>query len=107
MQFNPTTSLLCIYDNFPGLWSGSLYIDDTLKNNGFRAERMRARYVSVVKTHEPRYTTKDGDKFEAAIILMRSPYDTLVASYHFVKTHWNHTGSINATMFNATGKCSI
>jgi len=63
-----------------GVSTGSVYKDVALLRNGFPAESVNNGSVIVIKTHE--YGSDVRDKFEAAILLIRDPFDSILAEFN-------------------------
>ncbi|XP_067666102.1 WSCD family member AGAP003962-like [Haliotis asinina] len=72
-----------------GIATGSVYIDEGLRLNGFPGESLSNGSVVAVKTHE-RY---EGKFYSRAILLIRNPYDTFLSLFKFIKS--NHTGELS------------
>ena len=87
---------------FVGVYTGSIYPDKQLYNNGFLGEMQNTRLVSVIKTHEAKYI-RPKIHYEAAIILIRNPHDTLLSGFNFWFTGYNHTGHAERTLFTTKG----
>uniref|UniRef100_A0A8D8YQ98 WSCD family member AAEL009094 n=1 Tax=Cacopsylla melanoneura TaxID=428564 RepID=A0A8D8YQ98_9HEMI len=63
-----------------GIHTGSVYMDYGLFKNGFPGEMITNASVSVVKTHEWGPFTRS--KFDKAVLLIRSPGDSIVAEFN-------------------------
>ncbi|XP_056662905.1 sialate:O-sulfotransferase 1-like isoform X2 [Monodelphis domestica] len=65
-----------------GFYTGSYYFDGTLYNKGFKGEKdhWRSRRTICVKTHES--GRREIEMFDAAILLIRNPYRSLVAEFN-------------------------
>ncbi|KAI5726149.1 hypothetical protein M8J77_024499 [Diaphorina citri] len=63
-----------------GVYTGSVYMDYGLFKNGFPGEMITNESVSVVKTHEWGPYTRN--KFGRAVLLIRSPGDSIVAEFN-------------------------
>ena len=73
-----------------GICTGSIYCDSPLRTGGFVGESVRDGSVIVVKTHTSDYQWKDDTEkrnkddayYGSAIMLIRNPFDALVAEWH-------------------------
>uniref|UniRef100_A0A667XEP3 WSC domain containing 1 n=1 Tax=Myripristis murdjan TaxID=586833 RepID=A0A667XEP3_9TELE len=65
-----------------GYYTGSFYFDGTLYNRGFRGEKdyWKSGRSICVKTHES--GQKEIEMFDSAILLIRSPYRSLMAEFN-------------------------
>lgn len=69
------------------VWTGSAYDDYELARDGFEGELLKPyatnkSTVSVIKSHVPSVGRRDIDaKTTAAIVIMRSPFDAILAEY--------------------------
>ncbi|XP_054748431.2 sialate:O-sulfotransferase 1-like, partial [Lytechinus pictus] len=74
-----------------GFYTGSVYLDKKLFGGGFKGEY--ARYTSgktiIVKTHDMG-SSPTTNLFEGAVLIVRNPYDTLLAYANLVSA--GHTG---------------
>ena len=98
-----------------GICTGAIYCDTTLRKSGFPGESLRSGITLVVKTHQtdPRWTGIKYDPsapfkyfqrldhvpiYSAAILIVRNPFDALVAEWNremtvnFSDNHINHVG---------------
>ena len=98
-----------------GICTGAIYCDTTLRKSGFPGESLRSGITLVVKTHQtdPRWTgikydpsapfkyfeiLEDVPIYSAAILIVRNPFDALVAEWNREMTenlsdnHINHVG---------------
>ncbi len=98
-----------------GVCTGGIYCDTTLRQRGFPGEGIRSGITLVVKTHQtdPRWSgvtysqsepfkyfnkLRDVPVYSAAILVVRNPYDALVAEWHREQTeslpdnHIDHVG---------------
>ncbi|KAL4237965.1 hypothetical protein ACF0H5_002675 [Mactra antiquata] len=72
-----------------GLGTSSCYCDGGLRNNGFPHECQADKSKTlVVKTHETKHYKQY--KFKKVVLLIRNPYDSLLAYANFAKG--GHTG---------------
>ncbi|XP_026528110.1 WSC domain-containing protein 1 [Notechis scutatus] len=71
-----------LIEHATGVYTGSYYFDGTLYNKGFKGEKdhWRSRRTICVKTHES--GRKEIEMFDAAILLIRNPYKSLVAEFN-------------------------
>ncbi|XP_058020261.1 sialate:O-sulfotransferase 1 isoform X2 [Ahaetulla prasina] len=71
-----------LIEHATGIYTGSYYFDGTLYNKGFKGEKdhWRSRRTICVKTHES--GRKEIEMFDAAILLIRNPYKSLVAEFN-------------------------
>lgn len=86
-----------------GVCTGGIYCDTTLRTRGFPGEGIRSGVTLVVKTHQtdPRWSgvtygesepfkyfkrLRDVPVYSAAILLVRNPFDALVAEWHREQT---------------------
>ncbi|KAK9412462.1 WSC domain-containing protein 1 [Crotalus adamanteus] len=76
------TWLRHLIEHATGVYTGSYYFDGTLYNKGFKGEKdhWRSRRTICVKTHES--GRKEIEMFDAAILLIRNPYKSLVAEFN-------------------------
>lgn len=63
-----------------GISTGSVYKDVALLRNGFPSESVNNGSVIVVKTHE--YGSSVRDQFQAAILVIRDPFDSVLAEFN-------------------------
>ncbi|CAH1780846.1 unnamed protein product [Owenia fusiformis] len=81
-----------------GIYTGSVYNDTDLLQNGFPGEGIKDGKVVVVKTH--RVQTLDKGDYKQAIILLRNPFEAYLAEF---KRHFGgHTSGITKEMLNQT-----
>ena len=79
-----------------------MYIDAALQSKGFLGEAVANGSVVVIKTHE--LHTSAQSKFEKAVVLLRNPYDAIMAFFNYA--HAGHTGhAANQLLPNNSGKC--
>ena len=105
-----------------GICTGGIYCDTTLRVSGYPGESLRSGSTLVVKTHQvdPRWTgvfyppnttdnyfKKESKKvpvYDAAIFLIRNPFDALVAEWNRFLTAQsmrdNHVRTLNETFFS-------
>ncbi|KAJ6657906.1 hypothetical protein lerEdw1_001826 [Lerista edwardsae] len=71
-----------LIEHATGFYTGSYYFDGTLYNKGFKGEKdhWRSRRTICVKTHES--GKKEIEMFDAAILLIRNPFKSLVAEFN-------------------------
>ena len=92
-----------------GIYTGSVYCDPTLRDNGFPAECVRNESVVVCKSHlagefEPSHVILNRT-IAKVILLTRNPYDTFRAYYNLEKA--GHTGAAKSKQSpNEDGKSS-
>uniref|UniRef100_A0AAR2LCW1 WSC domain-containing protein n=1 Tax=Pygocentrus nattereri TaxID=42514 RepID=A0AAR2LCW1_PYGNA len=65
-----------------GYYTGSYYFDGTLYNRGFKGEKdyWKSGRTICVKTHES--SKRDIEMYDSAILLIRSPYRSLMAEFN-------------------------
>ena len=82
-----------------GIYTGSIYKDNTLKRSGFLGEGIHDGTVICTKTHEwPGHEPKLKITFERALLVVRRPEDALRS--YFQNRHVGHTGSIHLSKAN-------
>ncbi|XP_071092902.1 WSCD family member AGAP003962-like [Haliotis cracherodii] len=69
-----------------GIATGSIYIDEELRHNGFPGESLSNGSVVAVKTHNG-YA---GKGYARAILLIRNPYESMLSLFKLSNS--NHTG---------------
>jgi hypothetical protein len=67
------------------VWTGSVYCDTNLRDNGFPAECTDLNVIpharmSALKSHEA-YTNMGYGKFRPSIVLLRNPFDAFIAEW--------------------------
>ena len=92
-------------DNISGIYTGSVYNDPTLKKHGFPAEHKMDKTVVAIKTHSEN-SKKDHLKYERAIIIMRYPYESLLAEFNRQKGH-GQTRSANPKTFESKSELRV
>ena len=65
-----------------GIYTGSIYHDSTLRKRGFPGEGTKGTSVVVTKTHEGLCTRKGHPLYERAILVIRNPYDSMIAEFN-------------------------
>ena len=83
-----------------GIYSGSVYDDSLLLENGFPAEGVRDGSVVVVKTHYPYLSAYTS--FQKVILLIRNPYECIVSMMKFISA--GHVGQIGDAVFKTKGE---
>ncbi len=106
-----------------GVCTGSIYCDATLRQRGFLGEGIKSGNTLVIKTHQtdPRWSgvtysqsepfkyfkkLRDVPLYGAAILIVRNPYDALVAEWHREQTRSlpdNHIAYVGLEHFS---KCT-
>lgn len=79
-----------------GVSTGSVYKDVALLRNGFPSESVNNGSVIVVKTHE--YGASVRDSFDAAILIIRDPFDSVLAEFN--RRSGGHIGHASLEKFN-------
>ena len=98
------TWLRYLLEQVTGVFTGSNDCDLVLKLAGLMGEGITSNNVLVIKTHRPSYYVVDsemdgGAKFKAAIVLLRNPYDAIVAEYHR-QVLWSHVRTLDPDHFS-------
>ena len=86
-----------------GIYTGSIYRDETLVNAGFEGECLISRNVIAIKTHgtyEPGVNQRISVNFDSVIYIVRNLYDALVSEYSRRRTK----SHIQALSLSAFGK---
>ncbi|XP_039254712.2 sialate:O-sulfotransferase 1-like isoform X1 [Styela clava] len=80
-----------------GIFTGSVYSDVDLYQHGFIGEILpwNSRRTSVIKTHY--IVPKEATKFDEAILIIRSPYDAIMAEFN--RFRGGHTGYAEEALF--------
>ena len=84
-----------------GIYTGSIYRDESLVNAGFEGECLISRNVIAVKTHstyEPGMTQRIEVNFDAVIYIIRNLYDALVSEYSRRRTK-SHIQALSPSAF--------
>jgi len=84
-----------------GIYTGSIYRDESLVNAGFEGECLISRNVIAVKTHstyEPGVTQRIAMNFDAVIYIIRNLYDALVSEYSRRRTK-SHIQALSPSAF--------
>lgn len=105
-----------------GICTGSIYCDIPLRDNGFVGESVRDDSVIVVKSHTSDYQWRtqrvqvrnpEDALYGSAILLIRNPFDTLVAERHRTKIldrhlrdDMSHVGRIAESEFGKSLMCA-
>ncbi|XP_046563244.1 WSCD family member AGAP003962-like [Haliotis rubra] len=76
-----------------GIATGSVYIDEALRLNGFPGESLSNGSVVAVKTHE----YYEGKRYTRAILLIRNPYEAFLSLFKLIKS--NHTGELTVDKY--------
>ena len=74
---------LYIFD-FPGIYTGTIYIDYQLQGRGFKGEGHKYNDVIAVKTHTAFNYQRPG--FKRCILILRNPYDAIWAEFNLLRT---------------------
>ena len=82
--------------SFTGVSTGSVYKDVALLKNGFPGESVANGSVIAVKTHEWGQVTRE--KFDAAILLVRDPFESILAEFN--RRSGGHIGHASQEKFN-------
>ncbi|XP_006817931.2 sialate:O-sulfotransferase 1-like isoform X1 [Saccoglossus kowalevskii] len=91
-----------LIERVTGYYTGSFYSDAVLFRAGFRGEKYDwlERNTIVVKTHET--DSEHVDKFDAAILIIRNPYDAIISERHR-QTGGGHVGFAKEVDFTDSG----
>lgn len=83
------------------VFTGSQECDLVLKASGMLGEGVRSSNVLVVKTHDPSdlIETTPQRRFKAAVVLMRNPFDAILAEYHRMVL-WSHIRKLEPEYFS-------
>lgn len=84
-----------------GIYTGSIYSDNSLVNAGFEGECLVSRNVIAIKTHgtyNPGLKERISVKFDGVIYIVRNLYDALV-SEHTRRTTKSHISALPASAF--------
>ena len=91
---------------YPGYYTGSVFNDHQLKNNGFPGEGLRSGKVIAIKTHY--YGSECSPKYDKVILLMRHPVETILSDFNGQassnRTNNYHTRKAHPALFNTKGK---
>ena len=73
-----------IHFDFPGMYTGTIYIDFDLQDQGFKGEGQKYNDVIAVKTH----TGFDNQRprFQRCILILRNPFDAIWAEFNRLRT---------------------
>ena len=88
---------------FTGYYTGSVYHDSTLRDNGYPGEGVSDGKVVAVKTHY--YGSNCSPKYDRVILLMRHPVRTLLADFNRQATVNDHMGKAHPALFEH--KCKL
>ena len=85
------TWLRYLLEQVTGVFTGSQECDIVLKASGLLGEGVQSSNVLVVKTHNPSDLIETTPKrhFKAAVVLVRNPFDAILAEYHRMVL-WSH-----------------
>ena len=84
---------------FVGIGTASVYCDKKLRKGGFEFEcEKQLDRVLAVKTHSASL-----EKFERVIMIIRNPYEAMLAFFHFMYSGY-HTGQTKDKNFFNGGK---
>ncbi len=81
-----------------GICTGSIYCDGGLMRSGFVGETVHDGSVLVAKAHTPDYK-KSHTKYGSAILLIRNPFDAMVAERNRQNSGGNHVGELSISSF--------
>ena len=85
-----------------GYYTGSLYTDTVLMKGGLLGENVKDGRAIAIKSHE----VKNKHNFRKVILLIRNPYDTIVAEFN--RRLGGHTKRISQDMFSQRSKlCTL
>ena len=85
------------YLRFPGIYTGSVYNDRSLRLNGFPGEICSNGSVVVVKTHK-----MPAIRFERAVLIIRDPYGAILSE--FKRGRGNHTSLMAISVLETGGE---
>ena len=86
------------------MYTGGIYYDPGLVEQGFRGEANQKSSVIAIKTHYPRWPCCENLKYERVILLVRAPQQAVQSEFTLLRTKYNHTGHINKTRINTSGQ---
>jgi hypothetical protein len=88
-----------------GVFTGSNDCDMVLKRAGLLGESITSNNVLVIKTHHPSLFVEHldpgfagGPQYKAAIVLIRNPYDAILAEYQ-MQVLWSHVRTLEPSHF--------
>ena len=99
MNLSLTYHCCHIYENISGIYTGSIYHDSKLRANGFPGEGKRDNSVVATKSHRVGRPMVFLRQLKRAIVLIRNPYESMMAEFNRKNGHLNHTKRINPKMF--------
>jgi hypothetical protein len=93
-----------LIEQFTGVYTGSLYDDNKLFYGGFKGEKedWHNGTIIAIKAHSFRNERKLGD----AILLIRNPFDAILAEYNRYKGGGDHHTGV-ATVENFLGRAKF
>ena len=94
------TWLRYLLEQVTGIFTGSQDCDIVLKSCGLLGEGVQSSNVLMVKTHKPSdlIETTPQRHFKAAVVLMRNPFDTILAEYNRMVL-WSHIRKLEPEHF--------
>lgn len=95
------TWLRYLLEQVTGVFTGSQDCDIVLKASGLLGEGVQSSNVLVVKTHKPSDLIETTPKrhFKAAVVLVRNPFDAILAEYHRMVL-WSHIRMLEPDHFS-------
>ena len=95
------TWLRYLLEQVTGVFTGSQECDIVLKASGLLGEGVQSSNVLVVKTHNPSDLIETTPKrhFKAAVVLVRNPFDAILAEYHRMVL-WSHIRMLEPDHFS-------
>ena len=95
------TWLRYLLEQVTGVFTGSQECDIVLKASGLLGEGVQSSNVLMVKTHKPSdlIETIPQRRFKAAVVLMRNPFDAVLAEYHRMVL-WSHIRKLEPEHFS-------
>ncbi|KAJ8044701.1 WSC domain-containing protein 2 [Holothuria leucospilota] len=95
------TWLRYLIEKMTGIYTGSIYNDKSLRKGGFlgETEPPRSGRVVVVKMHNIQRWVNELD---GIILLVRNPYNAIVADFNRIVTYGNHQGTAPIVAFKST-----
>ena len=96
-------SLIFIPTLLEGIYTGSIYHDKMLMENGFPGELCSNGSVIAIKTHH-RSTEANGHgpPFQRAVLVIRDPYGSILSEFN--RRRCNHTCTAPGSVLDTGGK---
>lgn len=84
-----------------GIYTGAVYNDSQLRENGFLGEGLKNGSVIVIKTHR-NFGTPRQPNFTRAILLIRNPYDAILSEFNRRNSaNRSHIGSASLAAYQS------